>query len=97
MFVLKKLSKIIYPTCHCTNIGETFIHCEQRQASERGSRQDVALTNQQTLSETVSGTQIFNEYEVLNTDESRERRLDHFSLEYQWERREFFYSDCKER
>ena len=26
----------------------------------------------------VSGTQIFNEYDVRNTNESRERRLDHF-------------------
>ena len=26
----------------------------------------------------MSGTQIFNEYDVRNTNESRERRLDHF-------------------
>ena len=53
------------------------IHCEQNQASERGLRQDVALSNQQILSETVSETQISNEHEVLNTDELRQRRLDH--------------------
>ena len=41
-------------------------------------RQDVALSNQQILSETVSETQISNEHEVLNTDELRQRRLDHF-------------------
>ena len=43
-----KLSKIIYPTCNGTLIGETFIHCEQIQASERGLQQNVALTNQET-------------------------------------------------
>ena len=47
-----------FPTCHCTHIDETFIDCEQSQASERGLQQDVTLTNQQTLSETVSETQI---------------------------------------
>ena len=68
----------ICQNCHCTYIGETCIHCEQNQAFERGLRQDVALSNQQTLSETVSETQISNEHEVLNTDELRQRRLDHF-------------------
>ena len=66
-----------FPTCHCTHIDETFIDCEQSQASERGFQQDVTLTNQQTLSETVSETQISNEYEVHNTDKPREKRL-HF-------------------
>ena len=41
----------ICQNCHCTYIGETCIHCEQNQAFERGLRQDVALSNQQTLSE----------------------------------------------
>ena len=70
--------RTICQTCHCTYIGETCIHCEQNQACERGLRKDVALSNQQTLSETVSETQISNEHEVLNTDELKQRRLEHF-------------------
>ena len=70
--------RTILPTCHCTHIDEIFIHCEQSQESERGLQQDVALTNQQTLSETVSETKISDEYEVHNTDEPSERRLHHF-------------------
>ena len=60
--------RTILPTCHCTHIDEIFIHCEQSQESERGLQQDVALTNQQTLSETVSEAQISSEYEIHNTD-----------------------------
>ena len=71
-------ARTVFPTCHCTHVDETFIHCEHSQTSERGLHQDVALTNQQTLSETVSETKISNEYEVHNTDEPRERRLYHF-------------------
>ena len=60
--------RAICQTRPCTYIGETCIYCEQNQISKRGLRQDVALSNQQTLSETVSETQISNEHEVLNTD-----------------------------
>ena len=42
--------RTIWPICHCTYISEKCIHCEQNQAFGRGLRQDVALTNQQTLS-----------------------------------------------
>ena len=70
--------RTICPTCQCIYIGETCVHCEQNQAFKRGLRQDVALTNQQTLSETVSEIQISNEFEVPYTDELRQRRLNHF-------------------
>ena len=63
------LVRTICQNCHCTYIGETCIHCEQNQAFERDLRQDFALSNQQTLSKTVSQTQISNEHEVLSKDE----------------------------
>ena len=63
--------RTICQTCHCTYIGETCIHCEQNQVFERGLRQDVALSNQQPLSEAMSETQISIEHELPNTDELR--------------------------